>query len=148
MTSQVSQLPQSPAESIANNKTEYDELCKSGLPFSIPIVGAISIGRKEWMPWLVEEQEALPLLKAASDRGLNTWNTANIYSNSVSEKIIGKVIKKYYIPRHKVVLLSKCSGYVGQPPEIWDARYPAEIKKSKGYINQAGKSVLTPIVLL
>jgi hypothetical protein len=139
MTSRASQLPESLAKSIANSKAEYRQLGKSGLRVSVPIFGAMSIGHKAWMPWLVEEQEALPLLKAAFDRGLNTWDTANVYSNGVSEKIIGKAMKTYDIPRHKVVLLSKCWGYVGESPEIWDAKYPEEIKKSKDYINQAGE---------
>lgn len=42
------------------------------------------------MPWVLEEEESLPILKAAYDRGLNTWDTANVYSNGVSEEIIGK----------------------------------------------------------
>ncbi|KAJ5363622.1 uncharacterized protein N7496_009335 [Penicillium cataractarum] len=140
MTSEDSQLPKLLAESIENSKAEYRQLGKSGLRVSVPIFGAMSIGHKEWMPWLVEEQEALPLLKAAFDRGLNTWDTANVYSNGISEKLIANAIKKYDIPRHKVVLLSKCWGYVGESPEIWDAKYPEEIKKSKDYINQAGLS--------
>ena len=47
-------------------------------------------------------RRALPLLKAAYDLGITTWDTANIYSNGVSEELIGKAIKKYDIPRHKV----------------------------------------------
>lgn len=46
---------------------------------------------------MIEEEKALPLLKAAYDRGLNTWDTANVYSNGVSEEIIDKAIKKYNI---------------------------------------------------
>jgi aryl-alcohol dehydrogenase-like predicted oxidoreductase len=42
------------------------------------------------------------LLKAAYDRGLNTWDTANAYSNGESEIIVGKALKKYNIPREKV----------------------------------------------
>lgn len=52
--------------------------------------------------------QALPLLKAAFDRGLNTWDTANVYSNGSSEAIVGKAIAKYQIPREKVVILTKC----------------------------------------
>lgn len=33
--------------------------------------------------------------------GVNTWDTANLYSNGVSEEIIGKAIKKYNIPATK-----------------------------------------------
>lgn len=58
--------------------------------------------------------QALPLLKAAYDRGLNTWDTANIYSNGKSEEIIGKALKTYNIPRDKVVILTKCFAYIGE----------------------------------
>jgi aryl-alcohol dehydrogenase-like predicted oxidoreductase len=138
MGSKEPQLPKPLAESVENSKSEYRQLGKCGLRVSVPIFGAMSIGHRDWMPWLVEEKEALPLLKAAYDRGLNTWDTANVYSNGVSEQLIAKAMKKYEIPRHKVVILSKCWGYVGESPEIWDAKYPDEIRKSKDYINQAG----------
>lgn len=43
-----------------------------------------------------------------------------MYSNGVSEEIIGKALKKYEIPRSKVVILSKCfmraTGDGTQPP--------------------------------
>ena len=51
---------------------EYRQLGKSGLRVSVPILGAMSIGDKRWQPWVLEEDEALPLLKAAYDRGLNS----------------------------------------------------------------------------
>jgi len=139
MVSNASQLPESLAESLKNSKAEYRQLGRCGLRVSVPIFGAMSIGHRDWMPWLVEEEEALPLLKAAYDRGLNTWDTANVYSNGISEQLIAKAMKKYGILRHKIVILSKCWGYVGESPEIWDAKYPEEIRKSKDYINQAGK---------
>jgi aryl-alcohol dehydrogenase-like predicted oxidoreductase len=80
----------------------------------------------------------LPLLKAAYDRGLNTWDTANVYSNGVSEEIIGKAIKKYNIPRHKLVILSKCNGAVGEEPGVRSMFFPKEIAASKDYVNQRG----------
>lgn len=58
--------------------------------------------------------QALPLLKAAYDRGINTWDTANIYCNGASEVIVGKAIKKYNIPRHKIVVMTKCHWAVGE----------------------------------
>lgn len=63
-----------------------------------------------------DSPQALPLLKAAYDRGLNTWDTANVYSNGVSEEIVGKAIKKYNIPREKVVIMSKCMWGVAEQP--------------------------------
>lgn len=82
--------------------------------------------------------QALPLLKAAYDRGLNTWDTANIYSNGVSEQIIGKAIKEYKIPRDKIVILSKCFAYVGEEPGIRTMNYGQKIAESKDYVNHGG----------
>jgi aryl-alcohol dehydrogenase-like predicted oxidoreductase len=43
----------------------------------------------------------------AYDCGINTWDTADTYSNGLSESIIGKALKKYLIPRGKVVIMTK-----------------------------------------
>jgi aryl-alcohol dehydrogenase-like predicted oxidoreductase len=56
----------------------------------------------------------------------------------VSEEIIGKAIKKYNIPRHKLVILTKCHGAVGEEPEVRGFFYPGEMRKSKEYVNQFG----------
>ncbi|RAL60217.1 hypothetical protein DID88_000837 [Monilinia fructigena] len=87
---------------------EYTRLGKSGLKISKVIFGAMSFGSSEWQDWVINEDEALPLLKHAYDLGLNTWDTADTYSNGKSEEIIGKALKQYSIPRNKVVILSKC----------------------------------------
>src|ERR1700712_1234466 len=110
-------------KSINDTKAEYKRLGKSGLRVSVPILGSMSFGSKAWQPWVIEEDEALPLLKAAYDLGLNTWDTANVYSNGVSEEIIGKAIKKYDLPRNKLVILSKCYGYVGETPDVRGIMY-------------------------
>jgi aryl-alcohol dehydrogenase-like predicted oxidoreductase len=79
------------------------------------------------------------LLKGAYDRGLNTWDTANVYSNGVSEEMIGNAIKKYDLPRHKLVILTKCFGTVGETPAVSHIRFP-QMKQTKDYINQGGLS--------
>ena len=65
-------------KSIGETKPEYRRLGNTGLLVSVPILGAMSFGDKKWQEWVIEEDEALPLLKAAYDRGLNTWDTANV----------------------------------------------------------------------
>lgn len=133
-------LPETLKVSLENSKAEYVNLGKSGLRVSIPILGAMSIGHPEWAPWVIDEEKSLPLLKAAWDRGLNTWDTANVYSNGVSELIIGKAIKKYNIPRHKLIILSKCFGAVGEEPGLRGIFFPKELRTSKDYVNQHGLS--------
>lgn len=59
---------------------EYKQLGRSGLRVSVPILGAMSFGDKRWQPWVIEEDEALPLLKAAYDYGLNSWGKCSTLS--------------------------------------------------------------------
>ncbi|OAL03808.1 aldo-keto reductase-like protein [Phaeosphaeriaceae sp. SRC1lsM3a] len=125
---------------LKESKAEYKRLGKSGLKVSVPILGAMSIGSSKWQPWVIEEEESLPLLKAAYDRGLTTWDTANVYSNGVSEEIIGKAIKKYNLPRHKLVILTKCFAYTGEDPGIRTMQYGKELPQLRDYTNQGGLS--------
>jgi aryl-alcohol dehydrogenase-like predicted oxidoreductase len=101
-------------------KMEYANLGNSGLKVSKVIFGCMSFGSSKWQEWVLDEAAALPLLKHAYDVGLNTWDTADVYSNGESEKIVGKALKQYNIPRNKVVILSKCYFGVAedgsQPP--------------------------------
>jgi len=69
---------------LKESKAEYRQLGKSGLRVSVPILGAMSFGDKKWLPWVLDEDEALPLLKAAYDKGINTWDTG-AYSLSRSK---------------------------------------------------------------
>lgn len=77
---------------------------------SVPILGCMSYGDPKWASWVLDEEKSLPVLKAAYDKGITTWDTADVYSAGVSEKIVGKALKKYEIPRERVVILTKCFG--------------------------------------
>lgn len=139
-TADFNDLSDPVARGLHDTKVEYRRLGESGLRVSVPILGAMSFGDQAWQPWLIEEDKALLLLKAAYDRGLNTWDTANVYSNGISEEIIGKAIKKYNLPRNKLVILSKCNGYVGEEPGIIGMKYGPHISQSKDYVNRGGLS--------
>jgi len=120
------------------SKMEYSRLGKSGLKISKVIFGCMSFGSSDWQDWVLNEEAALPLIKHAYDVGLNTFDTADVYSNGRSEEIIGKAIKQYKIPRHRIVLLSKCYFGVsdnGGQPGI------AEVSSNDGeYVNRMGLS--------
>lgn len=104
----------------AADQMEYVRLGNSGLKISRVILGCMSYGSKKWQDWVLNEEEALPLIEHAYKMGINTWDTSDIYSHGVSEEIIGKALQKYSIPRNRVVILTKC--YFGvdesgaQPP--------------------------------
>lgn len=72
------------------------------------------------------------------------WDTANVYSNGESEKIIAKALSTYNIPRNKVVLMTKCYRVVCDS-EIYDPGSGVTMHhdladKSKDYVNQWGMS--------
>lgn len=66
-----------------------------------------------------------------------------MYSNGVSEEIVGKAIKKFNIPRNKVLILTKCFGHVAEDVSVRAFFYPEEFRQSKDYVNQAGMSLYT-----
>ncbi|PKS07898.1 hypothetical protein jhhlp_006506 [Lomentospora prolificans] len=138
-------MPSKPApegllKTVRETKVKYRQLGKSGLRVSVPIFGCMSFGDSNVLPWALNEDDALPLLKAAYDMGLNTWDTANMYSNGESEVIIGKALKKYNIPRHKVVIMTKLHWAVGEDHESVHWQQPEAFAQSKEYVNQYGQS--------
>ncbi|XXH05179.1 hsp90 co-chaperone Cdc37 [Hypoxylon texense] len=129
-------IPPSLEKSLQQSKCEYRQLGNSGLRISVPVFGCMNFGSTKAQSWAVDEAEALPLLKYAYDKGLNTWDTANIYSQGATEVIIGKALKKYNIPREKVIIMTKCFWGVGEAPDVHHFMHRDAVAKSKDYVNQ------------
>ncbi|RYP80124.1 hypothetical protein DL769_002610 [Monosporascus sp. CRB-8-3] len=91
-----------------------------------------------------EYRKASQLLFAAYTKGITTWDTANAYSNGVSEEIIGRTIKRYNIPRRKLVLMTKVGRIVAHPDDSDPGDFVAFLDdlvgRSKDYTNQYGLS--------
>ncbi|KAM0270052.1 hypothetical protein ACHAQH_009552 [Verticillium albo-atrum] len=133
-------IPSRLKQSLEDTRVQYRQVGNSGLRVSVPIFGCMGFGDPRSVPWALGEDNALPLLKAAYDLGLNAWDTANSYSNGVSEELIGKAIKHYEIPRDKVVILTKCNFAVGEEPGALHFAFASEFDRSKDYLNQYGLS--------
>ena len=97
----------------------------------------MSYGDEKWAGWVLNEDKSLPLLKAAYDAGINTWDTADVYSNGTSERIVKKAIEKYSIPREKLVILSKCHMYYNESDPTTRNPFPPIESQS---VNQWGLS--------
>jgi aryl-alcohol dehydrogenase-like predicted oxidoreductase len=67
----------------------------------------MSYGTNTWLPWVLGEEEGLEHIKVAYDAGINAFDTANAYSNGLSEEILGKAIKKFNLPRDEIVVMTK-----------------------------------------
>ncbi|TRM61012.1 NADP-dependent oxidoreductase domain-containing protein [Schizophyllum amplum] len=133
---------------MSTSPAKYVQLGKSGLRVSVPIVGAASYGNPKWAAadesgqWVKGEDEALPILKAAWDRGINTIDTSNNYSNGDSERIVAKFIEKHHIPREEIVIMTKCWGLVGKGDDhdLFTVMQFPTINNRQEYINQSGLS--------
>ncbi|EME85433.1 uncharacterized protein MYCFIDRAFT_107282, partial [Pseudocercospora fijiensis CIRAD86] len=117
---------------------QYQRLGSSGLKVSRLILGCMTFGNPNWegSPWILPEEQALPLLKKAYDQGISTWETANSYSNGESERIIGKALRTYDIPRSKVVLMTK----LYYPVLEGSHRRPQPASNDGELVNQMGLS--------
>ncbi|WVR04625.1 hypothetical protein IAU60_001636 [Kwoniella sp. DSM 27419] len=115
--------------SQTENKMQYVNLGKSGLKVSKLILGCMQYGSGQaWM--ITDHDEGIKQLKYAYDQGINTFDTANVYSAGESEVILGKFLKQHNIPREGVVILTKTFGPDGK----------VEDKGPAGLINNKGLS--------
>ncbi len=93
----------------------YVNLGRSGLKVSRLCLGCMTFGSPEWRPWVLPEAEAKPFIKKALERGVNFFDTANMYSLGRSEEILGNAIQEY-TQRDKVVLATKVFFRMGDGP--------------------------------
>ncbi|KAJ7197062.1 Aldo/keto reductase [Mycena rebaudengoi] len=118
---------------------QYVRLGQSGLKISKIILGCMTYGHPEWSGnWVLAEEEASKHIKAAYDYGINAFDTANVYSNGISEEILGRSIKKHRLPRDEIVVMTKLCGAVSRNPK--EALYGRTDLDSSGYVNQYGLS--------
>jgi aryl-alcohol dehydrogenase-like predicted oxidoreductase len=92
------------------------------------------------MPWLLDEKEAIEHVKFAYEHGVNTFDTANIYSNGVSEVYLGRAIKALDLPRDEIVVMTKLFAAVAKSVELTVHTKPAAELDEEGYVNQHGLS--------
>lgn len=70
-------------------------------------IGAMSFGKAGTLhDWTLNESDSEAIIKHALDKGINFFDTANIYSAGTSEEYLGKALKKH-AKREDVVISSK-----------------------------------------
>lgn len=95
---------------------QYVNLGRTGLIVSRICLGMMTYGSKQWRQWVLEEQEALPFIEKAWRSGINFFDTADVYSNGVSEEILGRALRSIGIAREQVVIATKLNGPMGESP--------------------------------
>ena len=92
---------------------DYVRLGNTGLKVSRLCLGCMSYGTPKWRPWVLDEEASRPFVKAALEGGINFFDTADVYSQGVSEKVVGQALKDFS-KRHEVVIATKVNGPMGK----------------------------------
>jgi len=85
---------------------EYTRLGSSGLKVSRICLGAMTYGTPKWRAWVLDEEASRPFVKRAIELGINFFDTADMYSEGVSEEVLGRALKDF-TARDQVVIATK-----------------------------------------
>ncbi len=94
---------------------KYNQLGKTGVLVSELCLGTMTFGGKGYWKAIGElpQDEVNKLTKTAVDNGVNFIDTANVYSEGLSEIMLGKALSSLGIQRQEVVIATKLRGRMG-----------------------------------
>ena len=92
---------------------EYVNLGRSGLSVSRLSLGCMTYGSSKWRPWVLDRDTAMPFFRKAWESGINFYDTADMYSDGVSEEVLGFALRELAIPREQVVVATKVFSPMG-----------------------------------
>src|SRR5215469_875374 len=91
---------------------DYVNLGKTGLRVSRLCLGMMGFGNKSERAWVIDEDSAEPLIKAAVEGGITFFDTADVYSGGASEIATGRLLPKF-LSRDEMVVATKVYMPVG-----------------------------------
>jgi aryl-alcohol dehydrogenase-like predicted oxidoreductase len=94
---------------------EYTRLGKTGLKVSRICLGTMTYGSSKWRDWVLDEEAARPFIQRALELGINFFDTADMYSQGESEKVVGRALKDF-ARREEVVIATKVYNPMGDKP--------------------------------
>jgi aryl-alcohol dehydrogenase-like predicted oxidoreductase len=96
----------------------YNKLGRTGLYVSELCLGTMTFGGQGmWTAFgQLDQSDSDALVKTAIDAGINFIDTANVYSEGVSERITGQALRNLGIARDQLVIATKAMGPMGQGP--------------------------------
>ena len=72
---------------------QYTTLGTTGLTVSRLCLGCMTYGDPRWRTWVLDEAEAQPFIRLALERGINFFDTADMYSLGMSEEVTGRALR-------------------------------------------------------
>ncbi|MBC8092302.1 MAG: aldo/keto reductase [Pseudonocardia sp.] len=95
---------------------EQVNLGATGLKVSRICLGMMSYGTPDWRDWVLDLDASRPLVRAAVDAGITFFDTADMYSNGVSEEVTGTLLRELFARRDDYVLATKLFMPMGAGP--------------------------------
>jgi aryl-alcohol dehydrogenase-like predicted oxidoreductase len=95
---------------------DYVRLGASGLKVSRIGLGMMSYGDIAERAWYLDQEAAEPIVARAVEAGVTFFDTADTYSDGVSEEITGRLLGKLFARREDYVLASKVFFPMGPAP--------------------------------
>jgi aryl-alcohol dehydrogenase-like predicted oxidoreductase len=84
----------------------YVNLGTAGLRVSRICLGMMGFGNESERPWVIDEDAAEPIVRAAVEGGVTFFDTADTYSGGASELATGRLVPKF-LSRDEVVIATK-----------------------------------------
>jgi aryl-alcohol dehydrogenase (NADP+) len=94
---------------------KYVNLGRSGLKVSRICLGMMTYGTPEWREWVLNEEQSRPFIRRALEAGINYFDTADMYSQGVSEEVTGRALRDF-ARRDEVVIATKVFFPTGESP--------------------------------
>jgi aryl-alcohol dehydrogenase-like predicted oxidoreductase len=96
----------------------YNKLGRTGLYVSELCLGTMTFGGQGMWTAIgqLDQSASEALVKTAVDAGINFIDTANVYSEGLSEEITGRALRNLGIARDQVVIATKAMGPMGAGP--------------------------------
>jgi aryl-alcohol dehydrogenase-like predicted oxidoreductase len=95
---------------------QYARLGSSGLQVSRIALGMMSFGSRTERRWHLSEDEAEPIVRHAAEAGVIFFDTADTYSDGLTEEITGRLLGKLFARREDYVLATKVFFPMGPGP--------------------------------
>jgi 1-deoxyxylulose-5-phosphate synthase len=92
---------------------KYVNLGATGVRVSRVCLGMMSYGNGSERPWVLDEEAAEPIVKAAVEGGITFFDTADTYSGGASEVATGRLLPKFG-DREQFVVATKVYNPMGQ----------------------------------
>jgi len=93
----------------------YVNLGNTGLKVSRICLGMMTYGTSQWRDWVLNEEASRPFVQKALEAGINFFDTADMYSEGVSEEVTGRALRDF-AKRDEIVVATKVYNPMGPRP--------------------------------